>query len=88
LKEQASSDPTELEQKVLKLNSKVLKPHHENDIESRLSALESSIEELKTLIFPNNGLSNNQIPKEGGLGATRTPDLRRVKAPCTLAMKL
>jgi len=81
LKEEASSEPaTELEQKVLKLSSKVLKPHNENDIESRLAALESSIEELKTLIFPNNGLSNNQTPKEDGLDRIRTGDLRHVKA--------
>jgi hypothetical protein len=70
----------ETEQKVLKLNSKVLKQRLENDVESHLAALESSIEELKTLIFPNSVLLDEQSPKEDGLDRIRTGDLRRVKA--------
>jgi hypothetical protein len=42
------------------------------------AGLEYAIEELKTLIFPNSGLSNNQTLKEDGLDRIRTGDLRRV----------
>ncbi len=53
-----------LNQEVAQPNAKVVQPHHENDIESRISALESSIEGLKTLIFKNGELINDQSPKK------------------------
>ena len=65
---------------VLQYDEKVVKLYHENDTESRLSALESKINKLMELNFQNNGLLEDESPKNNGLGAIRTPDLRRVKA--------
>ena len=49
---------------VLQYDKKVVKPHHENDVESRLTCLESSINEIKNLLFQNNYISNSQSTKE------------------------
>jgi hypothetical protein len=67
-------------QEVAQPTSKVAQLETEKSIESRLLALESKIHELEETIFQNNEPSNNKSPKNNGLGATRTPDLRRVKA--------
>ncbi len=73
--------------RVGQLSPKVVQLEKETNIESRLSALESSTEVLESKIdilielnFQNNELSNNKTPKEDGLGRIRTGDLRRVKA--------
>jgi len=39
---------------VLQFDEKVVKLYHENDVESRLTALESNIEDIKQLLFENN----------------------------------
>ena len=65
---------------VLQHDEKVVKLYTQNDTESRLSALESKIDKLIELNFQNNEPSDNKSPKNNGLGAIRTPDLRRVKA--------
>ena len=64
---------------VLKPDFKVLKLYNENDVESRLSTLESKIDEILEFLFKNRYLSIAKSPKNNGLGAIRTPDLRRVK---------
>jgi len=53
------------------------------DFEERLLELESQISELKSLLLLNEGDSFHKT-KYNGLGAIRTPDLRRVKAHCML----
>ena len=50
--------------KVLKTDEKVLKLHSEKEVESRLSTLESNIEDIKQLIFQNNSIFNSQSSKE------------------------
>ena len=45
-------------------DEKVVKLYHENDVESRLSALESNIEDIKQLLFENNSWFNPQSTKE------------------------
>ena len=78
--EKSKSVALEIEDKVLKPDLKVLKPLPENDIESRLSDLESKIEALNRLILKNYVDNPIERRKNSGLGAIRTPDLRRVKA--------
>ncbi len=67
---------------------KVVKQSLETNLESHLKALVLKIDEILEFIFKNRYSSIAEKPKNNGLGATRTPDLRRVKAPCTLAPKL
>jgi len=67
-------------QEVAQPNAKVVQPNHENDIESRLSALEPKIDETLKLIFSNQNQIELKREKNSGLGAIRTPDLRHVKA--------
>ena len=57
-----------------------IQPNPENVVESRLSAIESKIEELNKLILKNFDDNTTERMKNSGLGAIRTPDLRRVKA--------
>jgi hypothetical protein len=45
-------------------NAKVVQPETENDIESRLKALESNIVDIKQLIFQNNSIFNSQSAGE------------------------
>jgi len=66
---------------------KVAQLETETSIESRLSALKSSIEVLESKIdklielnFQNNELIESKSSKEDGLDRIRTGDLRRVKA--------
>ena len=75
-----------LGKKVLKPEHKVLKPNPENEVEYRLSALESKIDELIELNSQNNELLEAKKPKKDGLEEIRTPDLRRVKASPLLAL--
>ena len=49
---------------VLKPSEEVLKSQAETSIESRLSAIESQIEELKQLIFKNNSISQPNQQKK------------------------
>jgi hypothetical protein len=49
-----------------------------NNVEARISALESEISELKSALFLIEGCSIHDTPKTDGLEAIRTPDLRRV----------
>ena len=48
---------------VLQHDEKVVKLYHENDVESRLSNLESSIDEIKKLLFQNNSIFNPESIK-------------------------
>jgi hypothetical protein len=71
------------EHTVLKPSEEVLKPVEAIAAETRLSALESDIRDLKSSILKNEGLIDDCIKKgaqENGLGRIRTGDLRRVKA--------
>ncbi len=70
-----------LKQEVAQPNEKVVQPTKETNLKSRLTAIESSIEELKKLIFSNSELIEVKSPKTNGLGRIRTGDLRHVKAP-------
>src|SRR5665647_838838 len=65
---------------VLKQGEEVLKPLHKNDANARLSALESEISDLKSLLLLNERASFHETDKKGGPDAIRTHDLRRVKA--------
>ena len=72
---------------------KVVKQNLETSIESRLSALKSSIEVLESKIdklielnFQNNELLEAKSSKKDGLDRIRTGDLRRVKTTLLLAM--
>ncbi len=58
-------------------DGKVLKQSLETSLESRLTALESKIQELKDYILQNNKLIEAKKLKNNGFGAIRTPDLRR-----------
>ena len=69
-----------LKLEVAQPNAKVEQSKTETSIESRLSALESSIEKIIGLIFSNQNLIKVEREEKSGLGAIRTPDLRRVKA--------
>ena len=59
---------------------KVVKQSLETSLESRLTALESKIQELKDYILQNNELIEVEKEKNNGLDRIRTGDLRRVKA--------
>ena len=65
---------------VLKQREEVLKPLHKNDANARLSALESEISDLKSLLLLNESASFHETDKKGGPTEIRTQDLRRVKA--------
>ena len=72
---------------VLKQSKEVLKPEPYRGLDQRLSALESQITELKSLLLENENQEAPQSPlfrqstqKTNGLGRIRTGDLRRVKA--------
>ena len=65
---------------VLKQREEVLKPLHKNDANARLSALESEISDLKSLLLLNESASFHETDKKGGPGGIRILDLRRVKA--------
>jgi hypothetical protein len=70
-------------QLITKLKSKVSKLSLETHIETRLSALESQINELKSLLILNESARIHKIKKEAdsnGPAEIRTQDLRRVKA--------
>ena len=67
-------------QKVAQPTSKVAQLETEINLESRLLALESSTEKIIEPIFGNQNLIEVKLKKNNGLGAIRTPDLRRVKA--------
>ena len=69
-----------LKDEVLKPDDRVLKLNAENEVESRLSTLESKIEELNKLILKNYNHNPSKSQKEDGLDRIRTGDLRRVKA--------
>jgi len=75
-----------LGKKVLKPKQKVLKPYNGNEVGSRLSALESKIDELNKFFLKNNDNNPLRREKNNGLGAIRTPDLRRVKATSLLVL--
>ena len=64
---------------VLKQREEVLKPLHKNDANARLSALESEISDLKSLLLLNESASFHETDKKGGPTEIRTQDLRRVK---------
>ncbi|HXY88034.1 MAG TPA: hypothetical protein VEG44_06315 [Candidatus Acidoferrales bacterium] len=49
---------------VLQLSRHVVKPHHKNGVEFRLKALESSIADVKNLLFQNKHILKAQYPKE------------------------
>ena len=53
-----------LKLEVAQPNAKVVQPVAENDVESRLSALESLIDEIKELIFQNNLIYSLKSSKE------------------------
>ncbi len=74
IKQNMSDDDT-----VLQLNEKVVKSEDHKDYEFRLSALESGISELKSLIFSKESAHHDKN-ENNGLGRIRTGDLRRVKA--------
>jgi len=59
---------------------KVVKQSLETSIESRLTSIESKIDELNNFLLKNNDDNPNELSKNNGLGAIRTPDLRHVKA--------
>ena len=64
-------------------SEKVVKPDDEMHNDQRFDALESQINQLKSLLLLNEGDILHKIKKEGepnGLGRIRTGDLRRVKA--------
>ena len=70
------------EQLITKPKSKISKLSLETHIETRFSALESLISELKSLLLLNEGVSLHYSEKEAHLNgpdAIRTHDLRRVK---------
>ena len=59
-------EPTifEIGDKVSKPERKVLKPNCENDVESRLSSLESSISEIRSMLFKNSSISQANQQKK------------------------
>ena len=65
---------------VLKQREEVLQPIEKNDANARLSALESEISDLKSLLLLNESASFHETDKKGGPTEIRTQDLRRVKA--------
>jgi len=65
---------------------KVVKQSLETNLESRLSALESKIDELNSFLLKNYGDNPAEMQKNDGLGRIRTGDLRRVKAMSLLDM--
>ena len=65
---------------VLQPSEKVVKPYNKIDNDGRFLALESQINELKSLLLLNESASFHKKQKTDGLEAIRTPDLRRVKA--------
>ena len=65
---------------VLKQREEVLQPIEKNDANARLSALESEISDLKSLLLLNESASFHETDKKGGPGGIRILDLRRVKA--------
>ena len=67
-------------QLITKPKSKVSKLSLETHIDTRLSALESQINELKSLLLLNESPIYHKKQKTDGLEAIRTPDLRRVKS--------
>jgi|GEM_PF-1386298 hypothetical protein len=62
----------------LKQSEAVLKPVKNIGANARLSAFESDIEELKSLLFSNESFYPHKN-ETNGLGRIRTDDLRRVK---------
>jgi hypothetical protein len=71
------------EESVAQLLAKVAQPRAQNDIRSRLLALELEIRELKLVIQRNESSEDNLNEKgiqKDGLGRIRTGDLRHVKA--------
>ena len=83
---------------VLQHSEKVVKPDDEMHNDQRFDALESQINQLKSLLLLNEGEILHKIKKEGepnGLGRIRTSDLRRVNKevdrrsfhPCQIAAK-
>jgi hypothetical protein len=64
---------------VLQLDERVVKSEDYNDYDHRLCALESEINELKSIIFSNESFSSHKNENDG-LGRIRTGDLRHVKA--------
>ena len=64
---------------VLQLSEKVVKWKDHDDDDYRLCALESEINELKSIIFSNES-SCPHTKRKHGLGRIRTGDLRHVKA--------